>query len=69
MILRLEELKVFSDCNTHTNQWTLGKFTLMHETTELYDTMKPLKEIEVFTAVNAQITAFWAVMSCSPTAG
>jgi len=41
----------------------------MHETTKVYDTMKPLKVNEVLTAVNAQITALWAVMSCSLTAG
>lgn len=41
----------------------------MHETTKVYDTMKPLKETGVLTAVNVQITALWAVMSCNPTAG
>jgi len=40
-----------------TYQCTLGKFTLMHETTKVYDTMKPLKETEFLTAVNAQLTA------------
>jgi hypothetical protein len=50
-------------------QCTLEKFTLMCETSKTYDIMKPLKEPEVVTVVNRQVTHFWVVMMCSLAAG